>query len=108
MPEVVLISNDTSLVEGETALIACVGYSVSGVDIFWSFNGQTVQNNSLVSIYEEEVQRGSKVFKKSFLQLCGVALSDAGGYTCVVSNNFGEIMTTNFTVQLNVIMAEGR
>ena len=103
-----MISNNTSLVEGETALLACVGYSVSGVDISWSFNGQTVQNNSLVTIFEEEVQRGSKIFKKSFLQLCGVVLSDAGGYTCVVSNIFGEIMATNFTVQLMVVMAEGK
>ena len=94
------LSNNTSLVEGETALLVCVGYSRIDVEISWSLNGQTVQNSSLVTIYEEEVVRGSRTFTKSFLQLCSMELSDAGDYTCEVTN--GQT-TDNATIALDVL-----
>ena len=94
------ISNSTSLFERETALLVCVGYSRIDVDISWSLNGQTVQNSSLVTIYEEETVRGSRTFTKSFLQLCSVELSDAGDYTCEVTN--GQT-TDNATATLDVL-----
>ena len=96
----VALSNDTSLVEGETVLLACVGSSRIDVDISWSLNGQTVQNSSLVTIYEEEVVQGSRTFKQSFLQLCSLELSDAGDYTCEVTN--GQT-TDNATLTLDVL-----
>lgn len=92
----VAISNDTSLEEGETALLACVG---TGTEISWSINGQTVVNTSRVTIYEEEVVQGSRTFKQSFLQLCTLEISDTGIYTCEVTN--GQI-TANATVTLDV------
>ena len=98
--EVVAISNSTSLVEGETALLVCVGYSRIDVDISWSLNGQTVQNSSLVTIYEEEIVQGSRTFTKSFLQLCSLELSDAGEYTCEVTN--GQT-TDNATLIIDVL-----
>ena len=97
--EVVVISNDTTLSEGETALLACVGFGQPDVDITWRFNGETITNTSLITTYEEEVTQGGRVFKQSFLQLCSLALSDAGGYTCVVSNG---LTTANATTQLSV------
>jgi len=78
-----VISNDTSLTLGETALLACVG---SDADISWSFNGQVISNTSLVTIYEKEVVYGTRVFKQFFLQLCNLMHSNAGDYTCVVTN----------------------
>ena len=98
--EVVAISNSSSLVEGETALLVCVGYSRIDVEISWSLNGQTLQNSSLVTIYEEEVVRSSRTFKQSFLQLCSLELSDAGDYTCEVTN--GQT-TDNATITLDVL-----
>ena len=84
--EVVVISNDTTLAEGETALLACVGYSQADVEISWSFNGEIVQNSSLVTVFKEEVVRGGRVFTQSYLQLCSLAPSNAGSYVCIVSN----------------------
>ena len=82
----VAISNDTSLLEGETALLACVGYSEDDVEVTWTRNGATVVNSSLVSTYQEETVQGGRVFKQSFLQLCSVEVADSGAYTCVISN----------------------
>ena len=97
--EVVVISNDTTLNAGETALLACVGVGGPDVEISWSFNGAPVVNTSLITIYEENVVQGERIFKQSFLQICGLAESDSGGYTCITRNG---ILTDNATTQLSV------
>ena len=94
-----MISNDTTLRAGETALLACVGFGEPDVEISWSFNGAPVTNTSLITIYEEDVVQGERLFKQSFLQICSLAESDAGSYTCVVSDGF---TTANSTTQLTV------
>jgi len=94
-----VISNDSSLVEGETALLACVGYGQPDVEITWVRDGETVMNSTLITIYEEDIVQGERLFKQSFLQLCSVDLVHSGGYTCVASN--GE-RSVNSTVQLTV------
>ena len=97
--ELVMISNDTSLFVGDAALLACVGFGVPDVEITWTLNGDTVMNSSLVTITEEEVTQGGRVFLQSFLELCSLAVSDSGVYTGSVSN--GETMV-NATTQLSV------
>ena len=97
--EIAIISNDTILTEGETALLACVGFGEPDVEISWSFNGAPVVNTSLITIYEENVVQGERVFKQSFIQICSLAESDAGGYTCIASDGF---TTSNATTQLTV------
>ena len=97
--EVVVISNDTALRTGETALLVCVGFGEPEVEISWSFNGAPVVNASLITIYEEDLVQGERIFKQFFLQICNLAESDAGGYTCIASNGF---TTDNATTQLTV------
>ena len=97
--ELVVISNDTSLTVGDTALLTCVGYGQPDVQITWSRNGENITNASLVSIYEEEVTQGGRLFKQSFLELCSLQSSDAGDYVCTVSNGAA---TANATTQLLV------
>ena len=94
--EVVVISNDTALRRGETVLLACVGFGEPDVEISWSLNGAPVVN---ISIYEEDVVQGERIFKQSFLRICGLVEADAGGYTCIVSDGF---TTANATTQLTV------
>ena len=94
-----VISNDTSLSEGDTALLACVGYAQSGVEITWSLGGETVMNDTLVTIYEEDIVEGGRVYRQSFLQLCSLQVSDAGNYTCFVRNSGN---SANATTRLSV------
>lgn len=58
-----------------------------------------VMNDSLVTIYEEDIVEGGRVYKQSFLQLCSLEVADAGDYTCFVSN--GQT-STNATTRLTV------
>ena len=97
--EVVWISNDTALRRGETALMACVGFGEPGVEISWSFNGALVVNTSLITIYEEMVVQGERIFKPSFLKICSLVEADAGGYTCIASDG---LTTANTSTQLTV------
>ena len=94
-----MISNDTTLRTGDTALLACVGFGEPEVEISWSFNGAPVVNTSLITIYEEDIVQGERIFKQSFLQICSLAEADAGGYTCIASDGF---TTDNATTQLTV------
>ena len=84
---------------GDTAFLVCVGYGQPTVQISWTLNGEVVMNGSLVTIYEEEVSQGGRLFKQLFLELCSLELSDSGIYTCTVSN--GQTIA-NATTQLSV------
>ena len=97
--EVVIISHDSSVAEGETGLLACVGEGFPAVDITWMHRGQIVTQSSLISITEEDAIEGERRFKQSFLQICSIGMADAGGYTCVVSNSEA---SANSSTQLTV------
>ena len=97
--EVVAISANTSVDAGGTAVLICVGYGQPNVDITWSRDGQIISNSSLVSIYEEDLAQGGRVFKQSFLQICSVGVAGSDIYTCTVSNGRDSV---NSTVELSV------
>ena len=92
--ELAVISSHTSVVAGETAVLVCVGFGEPDVNITWSRDDQVISNSSLVSIYEEDLTRGDRLFKQSFLQLCSLQMSDSGTYTCTVSNGKASITST--------------
>ncbi len=94
--ELVVISNDTSLLVGDAALLACVGFGVPNVEITWVHDGEELSNSSLVTISEEEVSNGGRVYKQSFLELCSLNVSDSGVYTCVIAN--GPLMENSTTI----------
>ena len=95
----VILSDHSSVTKGETALLACVGQGFPLVEISWMRNGQRLVNSFLVTITEENVTHGERLFKQSFLQICSVEIADAGEYTCIVSN--GEV-SVNSSTQLTV------
>ena len=92
--ELAVISSHTSVGAGETAILVCVGFGEPDVNITWSRDDQVISNSSLVSIYEEDLTRGDRLFKQSFLQLCSLQMSDSGTYTCTVSNGKASITST--------------
>ncbi len=62
-------------------------------------DGRAVMNSSLVSISEENILHGERVFRQSFLQICSVGLPDSGAYTCIVSNG---LLSMNASSDLDV------
>ena len=94
------ISSDTTLSEGETTILACVGYGQLGVQVEWTRNGQPVTNTSLISAYQIDIVQHGLTFSQAFLQLCNVEMSDSGNYTCTVSS--GPVSFTS-TVQVTVV-----
>ena len=94
--ERVLISNDTSLTEGETALLACEAIGFLNVEITWIHDGQTVSNSSLVTVSEVQEER---LIHQSFLKIFNVEEADAGVYTCIIRNGDTSVNTsTQLTV----------
>ena len=98
--ELVMISNDTSPLLGDTALLGCVGYGQPYVLITWSKNGESIMNNSRVTINETEITQGGRLFRQSFLELCSVEFSDDGNYTCTLSNGQATINATSKLIVL--------
>jgi hypothetical protein len=94
--EVVEISNDSFLRTGKTASLICVGVGEPEVEISWSFKGTALVNTSLITIYQEVTEEGGKI---SSLHIHNLAESEAGLYTCNVSNGF---TTDNATTHLAV------
>ena len=72
---------------GDTALLFCMANGPPDLQVTWSRNGADIMNDTLISIYEEEVPYGGKLFKQSFLELCSLQSSDAGNYVCTVSDD---------------------
>lgn len=68
--------------EGETAILSCVGYGVSGVAIAWSRNGAPVINTTRITTYDETALQGAIPFKRSIVQICSARAEDSGGYVC--------------------------
>ena len=77
-----------------------MGYGQPSVDIVWTKDGQVISNMSLVSVYEEDLAQGGRVFKQSFLQLCSLQIENSGSYVCSVSNGLSSV---NSSVELSVI-----
>lgn len=98
--ELVAISNSTSLVEGETALLSCLGWGPPNIQITWAYNNQRVITNSaLVFVSEGEVIQDERMFKHSVLQFCRAQIADTGAYSCIVSNVDNSV---NSSTQLTV------
>lgn len=97
--ELVAISSDTTLMEGHSAVLACVGFGHPNIDVTWYRNGEPVTNSTTMFAFQENVMLQGLSFNRSFLQICSVGMEDAGSYMCVVSD--GKV-TTNRTTQLTV------
>ena len=76
------ITSHTTIFDGDTALLLCVGYGLPDIDFTWAFNGQNITNSSLINIYGDR----EGVLRKSFIEICGASRSSSGIYTCTISN----------------------
>ena len=72
-----------------TAMVTCVAYGDPSPSISWNKGDTELTNDSHVSIYETAFTNNGVAFTLSILQLCGVNNTDAGQYSCVSENIFG-------------------
>ena len=85
------ISDDISLTIGESVLLTCVGYGQPYVLITWDRNEERLMNDTNVIISEQDFTQRGRLLRQSALSLCNLEISDAGIYTCTVSNGQASI-----------------
>lgn len=95
--DLVVLSDDTVLYEGETTLLSCVAFGEPSLSITWTFNNQSVVNTSLISVFEEQFFQAGRVFTHSFLQICSDNVADTGRYTCSITNG---LVSLNASLEL--------
>ena len=93
--ELVTISDDISLTIGESVLLTCVGYGQPYILITWERNGERLMNDTNVIISEQNFTQGGRLLRQSALSLCNLEISDAGNYTCTVSNGQASITASS-------------
>ena len=80
-----VITNDTILEEGHTALLSCVAYAPMDLQFNWTRPDGVIEfNSSMVAVYEQDTMISSLRFQQVFLQICSVRPEDSGVYTCTV------------------------
>ena len=75
--------------EGNTVFLTCAAYGSPQPDIAWFRGGENVTNSSRANIYLSYQEEGGVLFSVSILEICGVAVEDAGTYSCRASNENG-------------------
>ena len=92
--KIVLSSNNTDVVAGDTVYLTCVGYGDPPLSVGWLRGDRELSNGSRVTVYEEEREmEGGERFVTSVLEVCSVGQLDAGEYNCVAANSRGNSST---------------
>ena len=87
---IVLSSNNTDVIAGDTVYLMCVAYGDPPLSVGWLRGDRELSNGSRVTVYEEEREmEGGESFLTSVLEVCSVGQSDAGEYSCIAANSRG-------------------
>ena len=100
-PQIVITSDNVTVDAGNTVLFACVGYGTPDPDITWTRGGNQLTNDSRIIIYEKLLTEGGVTYAQSILQLCSAEVTDAGLYSCNMSNMLGNT-SSNFELNVTV------
>ena len=90
--------------EGDTVALACTATGRPYPTIQWYKDGVLLTNESLTTIYNEEVEQNGLLFTTSILEVCSVGADDRGSYRCVASNSVGND-SFDFDIQVMLGMA---
>ena len=85
-PEIVILNEDTTSVEGAMLILTCVGYGVPSPGMMWQKDGVELSSNSRVNIYSTEVEVGGISFVQASLEICSTEQTDKGTYSCTATN----------------------
>ena len=87
---IVLSSNNTDVVAGDTVYLTCVAYGDPPLSVGWLRGDRELSNGSRVTVYEEEREmEGGERLVTSVLEVCSAGQLDTGEYTCAAANSRG-------------------
>ena len=109
---IVISPGDTNVRnENDTLTVVCMGVGHPELSIYWSHNGDLIENGTRVNIHEERGTLSGQAYIESTLEVCGVSVMDGGVYECTATNGLLNT-STNFTVtvggKLPVHVKKGR
>lgn len=95
---IIISPTDTNVRKENNSLLAvCMGVGHPELSIYWSRNGDPIENGSRVNIYEERGTLAGQPYLQSILEVCSVGVMDGGVYECTATNGLLNT-STNFTV----------
>ncbi|CAL4102302.1 unnamed protein product [Meganyctiphanes norvegica] len=104
IPQVRPSSLFLDVLEGKNVSFECHVMSDPKANIYWNFNGQSLENNSFIYddftsfyIYEEE---GMDEELTSYLRIEWVSTTHAGVFQCIAENQAGKVIS-NFTLRIS-------
>ena len=84
---IIVSSADTNIRnENDTLLVVCVGVGYPEHSIYWSRDGDPIENGSRVKIYEESSTLAGRFSLQSILEVCNVSVMDGRLYECTATN----------------------
>ena len=88
---VVIYPQDTVVMTGQAALLACVAYGVPQPSVMWSKGTGTVSlsNSSQISIREQLLNQSGFIYVRSILEICNTNAAHSGEYSCTADNGVG-------------------
>jgi len=88
---VVIYPQDTVVMTGQAALLACVAYGVPQPSVMWSKGTGTVSlsNSSQISIREQLLNQNGFIYVRSILEVCNTNAVHRGEYSCTTENGVG-------------------
>ena len=95
---IIISPTDTNVRNKNNSLLAvCMGVGHPELSIYWSRNGDPIENGSRVNIYEERGTLAGQPYLQSILEVCSVSVMYEGLYKCTATNGLLSA-STNFTV----------
>lgn len=94
------ISDDATASEGDAVVLTCLAWGFPDVAITWMLNGQTIENSSFITIFEDYSVQGRGVLRQTTLQVCAITIEDTGEYTCIANSG---LVSTDASTQLTLI-----
>lgn len=100
---------DVTVRENNTVLFTCVAQGeVSLPLISWIGNkGETLYNDSRITVYTDIVMESGNSFVRSILELCSVEEYDEGEYSCVAANRYNPSINTSAQFYVDVVTMQG-
>jgi len=86
---VVIYPQDTVVMTGQAALLACVAYGVPQPSIMWSKGAVSLSNSSQISIREQLLNQSGFIYVRSILEICNTNAAHSGEYSCTADNGVG-------------------